>query len=299
MRLLHLLKRKLFTLPYNFVRKALVLFWSSHRFIIKKNQVFKDKHIGETCILLGNGGSIKYYDISKLPKDMPIISCSYALIDKRLEGLNVKYNVLTDTYLLYRILFNTYGFMRKFQVNQVRSIFERLISRNPQVHFFTSITNFYSTIARSKNVSFFYHFGEKETYKHDLAGVFSNCAAAADVMMATAKYLGFKKAIIIGCDYFGVPPMLGHFYANYKPFEYNEANYSEYRARVLKASAGLDVLVILPKGIKSPDFKYDSYESYFGLQRNYQENTEIIDREYIDSFSKAADSIQTIMDLDQ
>ncbi|MCW7493148.1 hypothetical protein ND861_11110 [Leptospira sp. 2 VSF19] len=299
MKLLHLLKRKLFTLLYNFVRKGLVLFWSSHRGLLKRNIQFKDKYLGDTCIILGNGGSLKYYDISKLPKDIPIITCACALIDKRLEGLKVEFCVLTDSYLLYKILFNTYAHIRNFQINKIRTIYERMISRNPQVNFLVSITNFYSKLARSRNVSFSYHFGEKGTFKHDLAGVFSNSAGAADVMMATAKYLGFKKAIIIGCDYFGVPPMLGHFYANYKPFEYNEANLAEYRERVLKASAGLDVLVILPKGIKSPDFNYNSYEEFFGIERVYQENYEFINSEDIESLNEAAESYQAVMNLDQ
>ena len=48
----------------NLIKKSLDRFWSLHRKYIKINLNLKDIHKGETCYIFGNGGSIKYYDLS-------------------------------------------------------------------------------------------------------------------------------------------------------------------------------------------------------------------------------------------
>ena len=275
------------------IKKLLLNFWSFHRFLVKRNIKFKNIHAGETCYIFGNGGSLKYYDISKLSKDIPAIVCSYSLIDKRLEKLNVKYMVVTDSYNLYPVLYNTYPHVRKFQINRCRPILKKIIEKATKVHIFTSLTNLYATFFWKIPLNYVFNFGEKK-YKSDMAGLF-NGDSAASIMLATAKYLGFSKAIIMGCDYFGTPPILGHFYADYKPFEWSSVEYNDYRARIKLAAEGIDVIVILPEGVTSPDFKYDSYENFFGLARIYQENHEFIDAKDLKMLRIAAKSFQTIM----
>lgn len=115
-------------------------------------------------------------------------------------------------------------------------------------------------------------------------------------MLGVAKYLGFSKAVLIGCDYLGTPPFFGHFYADRKPFyEADEDYLVEYRARLKVAAEGIDVTVIVPEGSTSLDFKYDSYENYFGLERKYRENAEFVDSEQLDLLREAARSRQVYM----
>ncbi len=279
------------------IKNLLLYFWRAHRFLVKRNTKFKNIHAGETCYIFGNGGSLKYYDISKLSKDIPAIVCSYSLVDKRMDALNIKYMVVTDSYCLYPWVYNTYPHIQKFQRNRIRPILKKIMDKTKGVHLFTSLTNLYAALFWKNPLHYVFHFGYKTPLSDDMAGNFSNIAGAADVMLATAKYLGFSKAIVMGCDYFGTPPMLGHFYADYEPFEWNDPDdaYKEYRAKRVLAAKGIDVLVILPNGVSSPDFKYDSYENYFGLAKKYQENYEIIDSEYLDLFRIAEKSNQVIL----
>lgn len=274
------------------LKRTLINFWRLHKALVFKNNKFKNQHAGETCFIFANGASLKYYDISNLPK-YPVIGCGYTLIDKRMQNLNVKYMASTDPYLFYPILYNTYPFIRKFQKNKIKNIFADIIAHHPDVQFFVNLTNFYSPLCRGKNINFFHHFGDKTSKSNNLAGNFSACGGALDIMLGMAKYFGFSKAILIGCDYLGSPPMMGHFYADYKPFL--GSYLSEYCARVKMASEGIDVLVILPQGISSPDFKFASYEEYFGIEKKYSENYELVDMKYIKSLRDAADSYQAIM----
>ncbi len=268
------------------------MFWHLHRPFVLSNKKFKDLHSGETCFIFANGASLKNYNISAIPQH-PIIGCSYALIDTRLQKLNVKYMVSTDSYLFYPYLFNTYPHVKKFQKNKIRALFSEMISRNTDVTFFVNLTNIYSAICRKSNVSYFYHFGDRNSGSHNLAGNFAEMGGALDIMLGVAKYMGFSKAVLIGCDYLGSPPVMGHFYADSKPFEgqYME----EYCDRVKIAAHGIDVLVILPSGVSSPDFTYASYEEYFSLEKKYTSNHEFIDTRHLELLRDAEKSNQAIM----
>jgi hypothetical protein len=250
--------------------------------------------MGETCYIFANGASLKYYDISKLP-DNPSIVCAYSLIDKRIESLNVQYYVTTDSYCLYSFLYNTYPHVREFQRNKVRPIFSDLLKKHEKITAFVNVTNYYSTLCRRDNVYYFHHFGDKESLSHNLSENFALCHGALDTMLGVSKYLGFSKAVLIGCDYLGSPPVMGHFYADSKPHTTPAADLAEYRARIKRVSEGIDVTVILPEGVISPEFEYDSYENYFKLEKNYRENKDFIDAKHLEMLRDAAESEQTIM----
>ena len=140
---------------------------------------------------------------------------------------------------------------------------------------------------------YYYHFGDRVSESHDLALNFSQASGALDIMLGAAKYFGFRKAVLIGCDYLGAPPVMGHFYADYKPYsgEYLE----DYCERVKQVSKGIEVLVVLPEGVTAPDFNYTSYEEYFGLGKKYSENHEFVNSTYLELFRIAHDANQAIM----
>jgi len=283
------------------IKYILNFFWKLHKPFVKKNKAFKNKHLGETCFIFGNGGSLKYYDIDELP-DNPSIVCSYSLIDNRLKKLNIKYFVLTDSYLLYPFRYNTHSYVKKFQSNKIRLIFLDLIRRhNKDIKIFISLTNVYAVFFKWLDINFFHHFGRKESNSYDLSGDFSTCHGALDIMLGMAQYMGFSKAIVMGCDYLGTPTMLGHFYSDDEPHyasECHEEGFSHFRQRVKAVGKDIETLVILPEGATSPDFNYDSYENYFGLEKNYRNNFDFIDLKDIKLLREAAESNQAFMKKD-
>lgn len=50
----------------NILKKQLDYFWLMHSKLSYVNLKFKNLHKDEECFIFGNGGSLKYYDISKL-----------------------------------------------------------------------------------------------------------------------------------------------------------------------------------------------------------------------------------------
>ena len=267
------------------LKKMLSFFWGLQGYKVRANSKFKNIHSGETCLIFGNGASLKYYDFSILP-DHKVIGCTFSLVDKRFRKLNVKYNFFSEPYVFYPFVYNYYT--DKIQKNPMISIFKKMISENKDVTFFTSITNSLYSFFKPKNLSYWHHFGLKDFSSNDLAGKFSTSSTTLDGMLGMARYMGFSKALILGCDYLCSPKMEGHFYANKVPISGKED--LEYVKRIQKSVGDLEVLVICPKGVSALVLPSITFEEYFGVPEAYQKNTEIIDKEYIDLIQAGADA---------
>jgi hypothetical protein len=200
------------------------------------------------------------------------------MVDKRMDELDVKYFVNTDSYSLYSYIYNTHPNQKKFQANKIRLIFSELFNKTKNIVTFVNITNCYSTLCRRKNIHYYHHFNHRDSFNDDLDGSFSNCRGALDTMLGVAKYLGFSEAILFGCDYLGSPAMEGHFYSDRKQFtEPDDDHLIDYRAKIKLAAKGINLIAIFPEGVTSSDFNYDSYENRYKLVKNTQENHNFID----------------------
>ncbi len=270
--------------PFIYIfRKILHYFWCFHKPIVKKNIRFQDIHKGETCLIFGNGASLKFYDFNVLPK-IPVIGCNYAPIDQRFKGVDFRYWLLTDSYGLYKRFFHLESL--SFPENFIIARGQRLFCENKDKIIFTSLTSMYGKKSDIGEVVYFHHFGDRLGLNYDLAGVFSVCMGSLEAMIGVAKYMGFAKAILLGCDYLGIPQMEGHFYSDALPF-WGETNHS-YGNRMQEVAKGIEILVICPKSVTSPYFSSVSYEEYFGSKERYQENSEFIDADYLQLLRYAA-----------
>ena len=268
----------------------MTFFWLLHMQIIKKNQKWKGRHNGETCLIFGNGASLKYYNFNAISK-IPSIGCTYSLADNRLVKFGLDYCAVPEPYYFYPVRRNSRS--PEIVINYIGKIMMKIIKRNKKTHFFCSITNFYAFMHRIGNVSYWHHGGEKSTDSYDLAGKFGKCTGSLDMMLGMAQYMGFSKAILIGCDYLGDPIMEGHFYQDKIPM-YQKPDHS-YANRIRDVASTLDVLVLLRKNSKSAVFKSMSFEEYFNAPEKYHENFEIVENEYLSMMRTAATKKQIFM----
>ena len=276
------------------IKRILDKFWKLHKFVVLKNLKYKNCHEGQTCLIYGNGGSLKYQDISAIPKNAYSIVASYSLTDKRILALNISYSVTSDSYVLYPIRKNNSRHIGGvISLNEAGKILKKIIKKNTEVIFFTSVTHYYSFLFRPNNLNYFYHFGDKQSGSFDISGNFATCAGALDIMIGLAKYMGFSKVVLLGCDYLGSPKLEGHFYSDSLPFFGKDD--PEYVDRIKKVAGDINVLVILPKGSTCSAFESASFEEYFGASECYQSNLEIVDPEYLTMMRKAAKKNQIYM----
>ena len=258
--------------------------------VVRNNLKYKNIHKGKTCLIFANGGSLKYYNFNAIGNHISI-GCSYSLADKRIAALGMTYCVISDAYLLYPFRLDSYS--KKLIINAIGPILKKIIRKNINTKFFTSLTNYYAFLRRPDNLNYFHHFGDKESGSFNLAGNFSNMSGALDIMLGLAKYMGFAKVILLGCDYLGSPKLEGHFYSDEIPvYGRDDPIYS---SRIKEVAGALDVLVILPKGSSCTAFESATFEECFGVPDSYQENTEIIDDGYLVMMRKAATTNQIFM----
>lgn len=251
----------------NYLKKIHYKFWSIHGLFLKKNIRIKNIHDGETCIIVGNGGTLKYHDYKKIG-NIPAIGCSYLLLDNRVSDLNLKYMVFTDPYELMPVK-TRLGFGFKFYSR----LFKFFITKYKSIIFFASLTNVYAFLSIPKNL-YFFNYCDKEHICHDISGKFSCTEGALFIMIGIAKYLGFKKAILLGCDYLGVPKYEGHFYSNAKPFI--GINDYDYCQKIKKISEGIEMTFVSINGVESPVFESIAFSRFFGGKEIYRSNDQII-----------------------
>ena len=271
----------------SYLKKIEYSFWKKSQYLLKSNKNLQNIHKGETCFILGNGGSLKNFDLSVLSNSVTI-GCTYSPIDKRLKSSGLTYCIFPSAYLMYPIWKKRNPKTgKKIQLNSLAPIFKKIIKENNKTQFFISLTDKYSFLKRPKNINFIYHCGNKKSESFDMSGSFSTLTGALDSMLGVAKYLGFTKVVLLGCDYLGNPCMEGHFYSNHKPFvgEY-KVNYAK-RIRQLADNLTLDVLTIFPKGISSPAFESKTFSEYFGVDEQYYKQSQILDDDYLELLKKA------------
>ena len=144
----------------SFLRKLESNFWRQSQSSVKKNKRFKNIHAGETCFILGNGGSLKYFDLSVLSNSLTI-GCTYSLIDNRLRGSGLSYCVFPSAYLMYPFWKKRNPKTGRIQLNSLTPIFKKIIKENSKTQFFISLTDKYAFLKHPKNINFLYHFGKK------------------------------------------------------------------------------------------------------------------------------------------
>ena len=252
------------------------IFWKLFSYKLKKNIEFKNKHKGETCIIIANGSSLKYFDISKLP-NITKIGCTYSLIDNRLKENTLNYCIFSDSYLLYP--YRQHSYKNSIQRNFIEPILKKLVNNNSNTIFFTSLTNCLAFLQTPKNVRFFHHFGNKNNDLFDLTKIFNMSNGALSIMIGVAKYMGFKKAILIGCDYLGSPKYEGHFYAKDIPKIGKDDLF--YSTQIKNVSKNIEIICLFRKGVKAIDFDFSSFEDFYNTPEYYKENFEIIDKDYL------------------
>ena len=271
------------------LRKFLLVFWYFHYPLLFKNRKWKNLHKGETCFIFGNGTSLRFFDIEKLEK-LPSIGCTYILADNRVKNYGLNYCVVAEPYYFFPVRRNS--FSDKFEKNLIGKIIKSLIRKNKKTHFFCSLTNYYALMHFLGNISYFFHFGSKRK-SNNLSGVFSQCKGSLDAMLGLAEYMGFKKVILIGCDYLGDPIINGHFYAD-SPYKIISPDY-DYVERIKDIKGKLEVLVVLPDGIKCKDFSSLSFSEFLNSKMINLNNKQIVNQKYLKMMRIAAKKKQIWM----
>ena len=254
-----------------------------HR-ILQKNEPFKNIHKDETCYIIGNGASLKNMDLSAFSNHITI-GVNNLFLHNDFQKLDVRYYVHFGPYVLYPYWPNPYT--KKIQENILGKLFKKSFSQYPQVNLFVSITNILGS--NLSNIYYLYHFGHREPdVRHcDISGTFSFMAGGLNGAIGLAINMGFRKAILVGCDYVFTPICHGHFYG-LGPGRRGDEVKNVYEKLFNEVEGAIELSVITDVGV-SKWLPSQTYKELTGKNLKYHENNEIIKKEYLDILRKAVE----------
>lgn len=250
--------------------------------ILKRNKRFIGRHQGETCYIFGNGASLKYMDLSSF-SNLPTIGLNFLCLHNGFRSLDVQYYATIEPFFFYPFVKNPYT--HTYQTNVLGSLFKKALRSYPEVKLFTSISNIFGV--RRRNTYYLHHYGIKTPAREHLSicGEFSFMKGALYAGIGLAANLGFRKGILVGCDYIFTPCSDGHFYSAGPPARSNR--FENVFKHLFNESRDLIELSVIVDNGESRWLPYQSYESFTGKKLEYKENIEIVSREYLDMLNLA------------
>jgi hypothetical protein len=252
--------------------------------VLNRNEKFKNTHEGETCYIVGNGGSLKNMDLSVF-SDHPVIGINSFGLHKDAKSMNYLYQVLVEPYFFYPYLKNPYN--HKYQRNIFGKVFKKSFKEHSNTKLFTSISNIFGN--NLKNVHFLHHFGNRTPDKNicDISGDFSFMQGGFAGALGLAISLGFKKAYLLGIDYLMTPMVDGHFYA-YDPAYVGGKSGDVYGHLYREVEDLIELSIIADQGT-STRLPCQTYEEFCGKKISYRHNHDIIKEEYLSILRQAVE----------
>ena len=177
---------------------------------LKKNKNLKNIHKGERCFIIGNGPSLKYYDLNKLNSEI-VFTVNFMMKSEYFRTLKPNYHVLADP--------NIFKFDSKNEDDLKKiCLFKKTKDINPDIKFFIPYKR-KSFAQLFKDIDFYYFYNNliftpriKHSYVlHQNIPIFQNVIIYA---INIALYMGFEKIYLLGVDMTGFLEF----------FEYNKVN---------------------------------------------------------------------------
>lgn len=233
------------------------------------------RHAGQECYIFGDGVSLKWMDLRQFA-DRPSIVGSFVIYHKEISALNSPYCALVEPFWFWPVCPYRMEDGKRRIVRHILPIeYRKFIIQNPRKTFFINFSNY--PVARFSNaifVSRFYKppFEEKNPFRDRE----DSHRGSFTFQISLAIYLGFKKAYLVGQDYTHSPSKGGHFYEK-GVGAIDDRNKYFCREFINYAKRNIDlVTVTLDGGSETMDSM--TYRDLTGMEPNFRENTEIVDR---------------------
>lgn len=252
--------------------------------ILARNGKFKNRHKRDSCYIFGNGASLKTMDLARF-SDRISIGCNLLCVHKDFRALDMWYYLVPEPFFFYPVWDNRYT--GEIQINHLGACVRKGIALHKDISIFTSLSNIFGL--RGANVFYLHHFGTREPSVEDceMDGKFSFMKGALHSMIGTAIYMGFDRAILVGCDYTFSPQKDKRFFEPGTGITSNR--FENVYARLFEeASKRIDLMVITDDGAKSDALRYEEYCRFANTYSTYRENTELVRGDYLDLLERAA-----------
>jgi len=242
---------------------------------LTKIKKFKNIHKGECCYLIGDGVSIKWFDLNKF-SDHISFSMSLIPFHKDFNVLRSDYMLLTEPYWFYPSFWTKY-ISRSISMPYIQKSYREVIEKNKNKNFFVNLSNY--PVLNSSNITYLF----KNIYDDSLSDDFiSNrinpYSSSLTAAVCLSIYMGFDKCYLIGCDYTHAPSRNLHWY------EKGEGHYIEHEGYQKEffsiAKEFIDICAVTLDG-EANYIDSVTYEDYSGSRAVFKENNLILSDVYM------------------
>jgi len=241
---------------------------------------YKNIHKGQTCYLMGDGISLKWFDLSLFGNELTI-PCGFIPFHKQFNELNTPYLILAEPFYFYPTDLTTEG-TKKIIRNQIQKIYIKdVIDVYRGKQFFINLSNF--PTLRRENITYIYKDNfDKELPDNYLSKRIDTSVGSLRVSIAIAIYMGFENIKLVGYDYTHVPSRSLHWYEKGEGIIIPQPNYQKDFFEIAKEFA--DITTITLDG-EAKYINSITYKAYTGHDPIFRENYELVDERHLQVLS--------------
>jgi hypothetical protein len=244
--------------------------------LLSKIHRYKDAHKGESCYVMGNGVSVKWFDLAAFG-DKIAITLNLFPFHSEFYKLNAPYMIMNESFWFYP-LERTASSSIKMNINHIQRMYKReIIDRYVDREFFINLSNY--PVLRRSNITYTFRDIYDERLSADfIARRINSFHGSFRIAILLAIYMGFDHVHLIGCDYTHVPSRSLHYYEKGQGVFYPIENYQKDFFEIAKEF--IDITSITLDG--TSDFiNAVTYNEHTGREPVYRENTELVDERYL------------------
>jgi hypothetical protein len=242
--------------------------------LLSKVHRYKEIHKGESCYLVGDGVSVKWFDLGAF-SDRITIPCGYTPFHNEFNKLSVQYLTLVEPWWFYPLERKSPK-IRKFGVNQIQFAYREIIDKNPDKEFFINLSN--APVLKNKNITYLFRgFHDKRLSNNFISNRINSMHGSVRASITIAIYMGFDHAYLVGYDYTHVPSRTKHWYEKGEGYFLPHENYQKEFFEIAKEFIDITTITL----VGSSDFiNSTTYKKHTGKEPIYRENTELISEKY-------------------
>lgn len=244
--------------------------------LLSKLHKYKGSHKGESCYLMGDGVSLKWFDLAAFG-DLTTIPCGFIPFHNDFDRLSVDYVSIIETWWFYPFQWTTSPPISLIR-NPISASYKKdVIDRYTEKKFIVNLSN-YPTL-RKKNVFYNYkYFLDAALPENHLSNRINCYEGSLRWMILLAVYLGFDHVYLVGCDYTHIPCRGLHWYEKGEGIYSSFPGYQKEFFEVAKEF--VDITTITLDGT-SEFINARTYEEHTGRRPLYRENTELLSDKYL------------------
>lgn len=243
--------------------------------VLSKILPFKDIHKGESCYLIGDGVSLKWFDLKEFSSKISI-GIGFVAFHKEFKTLNAKYLMVAEPFWFYPG-FWTNNITKSASMPDISKAYRNFIEDNQEKKFFLNLSNY--PVMRSKNIIYMFRDIKDKRLPVDFITRRINAfhgTLRSSILLAI--YMGFDHCYLVGCDYTHVPSRMHHWYEKGRGFFSPHENYNKDFFEMAKEY--IDITTITLDGA-SEFINAMTYKNHTGHDTIYKENWELVDERYL------------------